>query len=270
MIESLHQLGLTFYEAKVLVALTKSGSGTAADIHILSGIPRSAVYGVLERLKERGMIDVQNIKPMRYKALSPNNVMDRLKKDFETECENALVQMEEIYRTSGEEEDEDLVWNISGVKNVTERILQLLNNARSEILFASSSPSLDQVAEIYPTVNSIRRVLLDKIESGVTVRILGQSRSSILDIANELSPDVDIKFYESEHPGDHIKGGILIIDDRELLITVIKEELSQDNVSITAIWSNGKELVFTFKHLIELELMASTPLPFPTEDVPSF
>ncbi len=257
MIESLQQLGLTSYEAKVLVALTKSGNGTAADIHTLSGIPRSAVYGVLAKLKERGMIEVQNTKPMRYKAISPDMVMERLKKDFETESENALNHMGEIYQTSGEEVAEDLVWNISGVKNVTERIVQLLSDASSEIVFASSYPSLSQIIETYPIMDSIRQMVLDKINAGLNVRITGQNRDSILDVAGEL-PGADIRFYEAEGRSNPLRGGILIIDNRELLIIAINDGTGQDG--ITAIWSNGTELVSIFKHFIELEWMASTPL----------
>jgi len=60
-VESLRDLGLTEYEAKVYTALVKIRSGTAADIHLVSGIPRSAVYGALNRLEERGIVEVQSI-----------------------------------------------------------------------------------------------------------------------------------------------------------------------------------------------------------------
>jgi sugar-specific transcriptional regulator TrmB len=79
LIESLQQLGLTSYEAKVLIALTQYGSGTAADIHALSGIPRSAVYGVITKLRDKGIIETQNTKPMRYKSIAPDKVIDMLK-----------------------------------------------------------------------------------------------------------------------------------------------------------------------------------------------
>jgi len=58
LIESLQQLGLTAYEAKILAALTQYGSRNAADLHTLSGVPRSAVYGVIDKLKNRGLIEI--------------------------------------------------------------------------------------------------------------------------------------------------------------------------------------------------------------------
>jgi sugar-specific transcriptional regulator TrmB len=256
MIESLQMLGLTAYEAKVLVALTKSGSGTATEIHTLSAIPRSAVYGVLTKLGEKGLIEIQNTKPMRYKAIAPDRAMKRLMKDFEAECENARVQMEQIYRTPYEEVVEDLVWNISGVKNVTEKILQLLDSAEEEIFFASSYPSLNRIIKIYPILSDISDIAQQKIKEGVKVRLTGLNSDDFRDAVRD-APGADIRVYGSEERNSPLRGGMMVVDQRELLIIVIGE--GTDPPSMTAIWSTGKEVVSIFRHFVELEWEISTP-----------
>ncbi len=122
-VESLRSLGLTEYEAKVYTALTKIRSGTASDIHLVSGIPRSAVYGALTKLKERGVIEVQSSKPMRYRVVPPEIALEKLKDCFIAESEDALVSLKEIYQTQGAEAREEAIWTISGVKNVSDKII---------------------------------------------------------------------------------------------------------------------------------------------------
>jgi len=70
-VKALQDLGLTEYEARVYTALAKIKTGIASEIHLISGIPRSAVYGALAKLEKRGIVEVQHSKPMRYKVVSP-------------------------------------------------------------------------------------------------------------------------------------------------------------------------------------------------------
>ena len=50
-IDKLVALGLTIYEAKVFSALTRLGEAGVCDIHAVAEVPRSAVYGTLEKLE---------------------------------------------------------------------------------------------------------------------------------------------------------------------------------------------------------------------------
>jgi len=48
-------LGLTPYQARVVVALQQAGSSSCVDLARLSGIPRTSVYQVLDELDSRGL-----------------------------------------------------------------------------------------------------------------------------------------------------------------------------------------------------------------------
>ncbi len=154
-VESLRDLGLTEYEAKVYTALVKIRSGTASDIHLVSGIPRSAVYGALHRLEERGTIEVQSSKPMRYRAVPPEIALEKLKDCFVAESENALVALEEIYQTPKMEAREEAIWTISGVKNVSDKIIEMIGGAQTDIIFAASYPSFPEIAKSDPSFEKI-------------------------------------------------------------------------------------------------------------------
>ncbi|AFV23530.1 transcriptional regulator, TrmB [Methanolobus psychrophilus R15] len=256
LIESLQQLGLTSYEAKALIALTQYGSGTAADIHALSGIPRSAVYGVITKLKDRGIIETQNTKPMRYKSIPPDRVIDILKEDYEKAIRYSQEQLEDIYRAVAGNTEEDAVWNINGVKNVNDKIVQMLESARKEVIFASSYQPLNRVIKVYPIMESLKDTVQKKINEGVKVKLTGRNKSWIADISKQF-PGIEARAYdtESSHP---LKGGILVVDDREILVLSVKDDGIPLN--LTATWYNGKEQVHIFRHFIEAEWDTSSPV----------
>jgi sugar-specific transcriptional regulator TrmB len=257
LIESLQRLGLTSYEAKTLVVLTQYGSGTAADIHALSGIPRSAVYGVIDKLTDKGLIETQNTKPMRYKAKAPDIVINRLKADYENAVIYSMDQLELLYHANAGNVEEDSVWSISGVKNVNDKILQMLESARVEIIFASSYSSLNRVIEVYPIMDSIKQAILKKISEGVKVKITGRDKSHVDGIAEEF-PGAEIRLYGEKSNSTPLKGGILVIDNHEILIITVKDDTVPMNLNAT--WYNGKEHVRIFKHFIEAEWDSSRPI----------
>ncbi|MDD2438777.1 MAG: helix-turn-helix domain-containing protein [Methanosarcinaceae archaeon] len=250
LIESLQQLGLTSYEAKLIIALTEYGSGTASDIHVFSGIPRSAVYGVITKLENRGIIEVQKTKPMRYKIIPPDKIIDRIEQDYEKALQYSREKLKQIYHSKVQAEDEDTVWNISGIENVNDKIVRMLKAASKEIIFASSYPSLNRIIEIYPIMKSIKQTVQEKIDMGIKVKITGQDEAYVRNIAKEF-PGAQIRVYKKENSPHSLKGGMLAIDNKEILVLSIKNEISRLN--LTATWYNGKEQVRIFKHFMEAE-----------------
>ena len=257
LIDSLRNLGLTEYEAKVFVALTRHGSGTATDLHMFSGIPRPAVYGVLKKLAERGLIEVQHTKPMRYKCICPQEAIEKIKKDFDQETELALDKLGEIYSSEENILQEDVVWTINGLKNVTDRIIQVICNARSEIIAETPHPALSDLGDVYPLIKKHHQALIEvfnrKIDEGVKVRIIAYSSDELKDIAEQI-PGVELKLYNIKSD-EFRKGGAILVDNSEVIIDLRKDAVSREE--FTAIWSNGKEFVFFVKHLLEAEWEAA-------------
>jgi HTH-type transcriptional regulator, sugar sensing transcriptional regulator len=89
-IDALESLGLSNYEAKVFVALQKLGTGTARDIHGVTDVPRSQVYGAAENLQQRGLVEVQQSKPLQYRPVSLNAAKSHLRDRFERRQERTF------------------------------------------------------------------------------------------------------------------------------------------------------------------------------------
>ncbi len=249
-VESLRDLGLTEYEAKVYTALVKIRSGTASDIHLVSGIPRSAVYGALNRLEEWGIVEVQSSKPMRYRAVPPEIALEKLKDRFVAESENALVTLEEIYQTQKMEAQEEAIWAINGVKNVSDKIIEMIRGAQNDIIFAASYPSFHEIAKTYPIFENVKGEIINKIEEGVTVRVTG-SRSEELEEITKNIQGAQIRAFPSDK--SMASGGLLITDGNEALITIVSENADTRMYELMAIYTEGVGAVSIFKHFVETE-----------------
>ncbi len=253
-VESLRDLGLTEYEAKVYTALVKIRSGTASDIHLVSGIPRSAVYGALHRLEERGAIEVQSSKPMRYRAVPPEIALEKLKDNFIAESEDALASLKEIYQTQRMEAREEAIWTVSGVKNVSDKIIEMIRGAQTDIIFAASYPSFHEIAKTYPIFENVKGEIINKIEEGVTVRVTGSRSEGLEEITKDI-PGAQIRAFPADK--STASGGILIVDGGDVLIAIMNENADTGMYDLMAIYTGGVGAASIFKHFVETEWDAS-------------
>src|SRR3989338_5086003 len=71
--------GLNIYETKVWMALLSKGIASAGEIAEASGVPRSRTYDVLESLEKLGFAIMKLGKPVKYIAVKPNIIIEKLK-----------------------------------------------------------------------------------------------------------------------------------------------------------------------------------------------
>src|SRR4030042_5473164 len=70
---------LNIYETKVWLALLGKGVASAGEIAEISGVPRSRTYDVLEGLEKQGFAIMKLGKPVKYIAVKPNVIIEKLK-----------------------------------------------------------------------------------------------------------------------------------------------------------------------------------------------
>jgi sugar-specific transcriptional regulator TrmB len=81
MIDDLKQLGLTEYEAKAYVALLQFGELDGKEAAKRGLVPYSAVHFVLQSLVQKNFAVLVSKKPMRFKAIQPEQAIDALIKE---------------------------------------------------------------------------------------------------------------------------------------------------------------------------------------------
>ncbi|WP_265108160.1 TrmB family transcriptional regulator [Halosolutus halophilus] len=237
-LEAFERLGLTSYEAKVFIGLHRIGSGTARDVARAVDVPRSQVYGVAETLEERGLLEVQQSNPIRYRPVSVDEAREILRDRFETEQERAFEYVEDV-RTepNGQEEQED-IWTVRGSDRVDDRVVDLLSDADRRIVFGTRLPEL--------LTDDIEAALDERAAAGVDV--VGVSATEAVRERLSRLEGVDVFTPPAHRQGDDRSGRIVIVDDDAVLLSVIDDDGSE-----TAIWSSGSLFASVLVQLIQVD-----------------
>jgi sugar-specific transcriptional regulator TrmB len=140
-IELLETFELTEYEAKCFVALLRLSEGTAKEVSEVADVPRARIYDSMDALQDRGLVSVQESKPRRFRAVTPQEAVDLL----ERECRERLDRLGSVFprlgspdRSTGDGE----IWSIEGEAAITERLATLVGDAEEEVLLAVGDGSL--------------------------------------------------------------------------------------------------------------------------------
>ena len=87
LIQPLLDMDLSRYEAKVYLSLIGEGISTAKNISDITGIPYGKVYEIINSLSNKGFSMVLPSKPMKYRAISPQQAIIVARKDADKKIE---------------------------------------------------------------------------------------------------------------------------------------------------------------------------------------
>jgi sugar-specific transcriptional regulator TrmB len=131
-IVAMKQLGFTTTDAKAYVALLKNHPATGYELAARSGVPRSAVYGVLKRLEGLGLVNAVQDKPAKYQPLSPTRFLELVESRFGRTLEDLKESLSRL-----DDKPTDMVtWTIQGYSQVLEQARALIEGSRKS-LYAS-------------------------------------------------------------------------------------------------------------------------------------
>lgn len=248
-IELLEELGLTEYEARCFVALSRVETASAKEISDLSEVPRSRVYDVVERLHRRGLVDVQQSDPREFRALPPEKALQVLRDHHDRTLSEVGDALEDLERSDDLEESG--AWAISDHEHVTDRIETLLGQADDEAyllvtdesamerdvrsaLAAASDRGVDVIAEV-PSADAEDRLLEDVPDA--TVRVTELARDTV---------SIESKWLSR----------IVMVDRRSVLLGALTDDARPGRTTETAIWARGSNhgLVVGVRHLLSARI----------------
>ncbi|GAG18211.1 unnamed protein product, partial [marine sediment metagenome] len=144
-------LKLNIYEVKVWTVLLSRGIATAGELADLSGVPRSRCYDVLESLEKKGFIIMKIGKPIKYIAIQPEEIVERVKKDIDEDTALSLKMIDDIKETdifkeldllhkTGIEKVEcsELSNSIIGRENINYFLKHMVDKAQSSVLIVTT------------------------------------------------------------------------------------------------------------------------------------
>ena len=233
-VAALEELGLTEYEARCFVALTRLSKGTAKEISQVADIPRSRVYDTIERLDRKGLVSVQQTEPREYKAVPVEMACRRIREDYDSRinaAENALGQLEEP-----DSPDDEGMWAITQKEHVTERVVTFLEEAE------------DTIHYLVPATEVVNREILAALESaadrGVSAYVEVPTEDACAEFADSV-PGAEIvvasDLEATNDVYDEWPAQLLLVDKRAIVAAGIKESDLPNVVNEMAVWTYGRD-----------------------------
>ncbi len=176
----LKDFGLNSYESKLWIALLSRGVSTAGELSDISNVPRSRAYDVLESLEKKGFIIVKVGKPIKYLAVPPAEVIERVKKKVHEEADqrntllsqlkdsDVLDQLNTLH-TEGIKlvDPTDRSGAFRGQDKAYEHLSTMIKNAKKSITLMTSKAGSDRKLESLG--NHLRRAAKTGVEIRVSV-----------------------------------------------------------------------------------------------------
>jgi HTH-type transcriptional regulator, sugar sensing transcriptional regulator len=238
---------LNIYETKVWLALLGKGVASAGEIAEISEVPRSRTYDVLESLEKQGFAVMKLGKPVKYIAVKPNIILEKLKSntiksaDYKVKLLSKLKEskeyseLEQLYNVGIQPvRHEDISGAIKGKSIIYNHIKEILENAKEQVIICTSTQEiLDKSRFFQSTFEKLKK-------ANITIKMaLSGEERDIKKIntkfkINAKKIDMDAKFY--------------IADNEQVLFLISKGNLPDEEL---AVWLNTPFFTSTLAFMFE-------------------
>lgn len=243
---------LNLYEVKVWTALLSRGVSTAGELSNISDVPRSRTYDILESLEKKGFIVMKLGKPIKFVALKPEEVVERVKKNLMRSAQEKSKRLESLKKdevlselntlfTQGIKfvEPSDLSGSLKGRQNLYNHLDMMIRDAEKSITIVTTKEGLARKFEaLMPSLEKCKK-------RGVKIRIAAPIDSNNLKVAREFKKVAEIRTL------DKIKARFVIIDGNQIMFMLFDDEKFHPNYD-TAVWINTEFFAQALEQMFEL------------------
>jgi len=250
-LKKIKDFGLNSYEAKIWTALLSRGVSTAGELSDIASVPRSRSYDILESLEKKGFIVMKLGKPIKYIAIPPEEVLERVKKGVDIQAQEQIKVLNQLrgsdilkelvtLHTQGIEpiNPVDFSGVIKGRTQIYNHLNTMIKNASKSVVLMTSEDGLVRKHK------HLSKTLRKASEKGVKIRILAPLTIKSKDVTKELN-----EFAEVRNIKGHT-GRFCLIDNKELAFMLTDDTKVHPSYD-TAIWVNASLFASTFGKILE-------------------
>jgi len=243
---------LNLYEVKVWASLLSRGISTAGELSSISDVPRSRTYDILESLEKKGFIVMKLGKPIKFVALKPEEVVERVKKNLVRDAQEKSKRLEKLKDedilheltglfSEGSKfvEPGDLSGSLKGRQNVYNHLDMLIRQAEKTVTIVTTAVGLNRKLEaLMPSIDKARK-------RGVKIRIAAPIDDSNRKIAKDLARVAEVR------DTDGLRARFAIIDSEELMFMVLDDDKVHPNYDV-ALWLNAEFFARALEQMFEI------------------
>lgn len=243
---------LNLYEVKVWTALLSRGTSTAGELSSISDVPRSRTYDILESLEKKGFIVMKLGKPIKFVALKPEEVVERVKKNLVKNAQEKTKRLESLRGddvleeldslfTKGVKfvEPSDLSGSLKGRQNLYNQLDMMIRTAEKTITIVTTAEGLNRKMEaLMPSLEKCKK-------RGVKIRIAAPIDANNIKIARDFKKVAEVRVLEK------MKARFAIIDSNQLMFMLLDDEKFHPNYDV-GIWISTEFFAQALEQLFEL------------------
>ena len=243
---------LNLYEVRVWTALLSRGTSTAGELSNISDVPRSRTYDILESLEKKGFIVMKLGKPIKFVALKPEEVVERVKKNLMKSAQERSNRLETL---KGDEvlgelntlftqgikfvEPSDLSGSLKGRQNMYNHLDMMVRDTENTITIVTTKEGLSRKLEaLMPSFEKCKK-------RGVKIRIAAPIDNDNMKIAKELKKVAEVRNLEN------MKARFIIIDSNQLMFMLLDDEKFHPNYDV-GIWISTEFFAAALEQMFEL------------------
>lgn len=228
---------LNLYEVKIWAALLSRGVSTAGELSDIANVPRSRSYDVLESLEKKGFVVMKLGKPIKYLAVPPSEVIERVKKNMKKDADDKVKKLEDLkntdvlnelnsLHTQGVElvEPADLSGSLRGRHNLYNHLELTIRNAEESVIIMTTEQGLMRKIEgLKSTFQKIKK-------RGVKIKIAAPVTKESKDAVKDISDVAEVRHTTS-------KARFVVVDGKEIIFMVTDDSEIHPTYDI-GIWVN--------------------------------
>ncbi|WP_193361396.1 TrmB family transcriptional regulator [Halococcus hamelinensis] len=236
-VELLQELGLKEYEAKCFAALTRLPHGTAKEISDTAEVPRTRVYEAVRVLESKGLVEIQQGNPQRFRAIGVNEAVVILADHYSSridELDQALHDIENQQESTEQRSHE--VWSLTGTTSIAVRAQEMVNAADEEVFLVVGSEAV--------LTDDLYESLEEAATTGTDV-LVGALQSETRDAIRDHVPHAEVfetglEWLEGpETESEEASIGVLLMVDRTELLVSSRTPTESDKPTERAIYGSG-------------------------------
>ncbi|MEM4326024.1 MAG: helix-turn-helix domain-containing protein [Candidatus Pacearchaeota archaeon] len=243
---------LNLYEVRVWTALLSRGTSTAGELSNISDVPRSRTYDILESLEKKGFVIMKLGKPIKFIALKPEEVVERVKKNLMIETKEKMKRLESLKNDEVIEElnsiftkgikfvePSDLSGSIKGRQNIYNHLDMMIRDAEKTVTILTTAEGLNRKMEaLIPSLEKCKK-------RGIRIRIAAPINNNNIKVARELKRVAEVRNMEN------IRMRLVIVDSNQIMVMLLDDEKFHPNYDV-GIWINTEFLARALEQMFEL------------------
>ncbi|MBT5022656.1 TrmB family transcriptional regulator [Candidatus Woesearchaeota archaeon] len=250
-LSKLKDFGLNTYESKLWTALLSRGVSTAGELSDIANVPRSRSYDVLESLERKGFIIMKLGKPIKYVAVAPAEVLERVKRKVQDEATNHTKILDNLkgsdilselntLHDQGVEliEPTDISGALKGRGNLYNHIETMVKSAKSSVDIMTTTEGLMRKTEF------LKNVLQKAKDKNLTVRIAAPLTKETKKLVKELKGLAEIRHCEK------VRSRFCLIDGEQLTFMLL-DDADVHPTYDAGVWVNTKFFSSALQQMFE-------------------